>query len=362
MTTVLDMPNNEPVTMSAYNLKNRMQIAERTILTNVGFYSEFPQNMKEMGRIAREGAVAFKLFLTQQIGGLDIDDDSAIIRALKTAGRLNLPVALHAEDKTLLKAAETEFKNANRNDTDAFLEAHKEHVEVKAINRLLELSAESDVRLHFCHVSTERGLKAIVEAKESGKPLTCEVTPHHLFLSVDDLRRIGSLALTMPPIREKRHSRALWKGIKSGWIDVTGSDHAPHSREEKNANSVWDVKVGIPGLETTLPLLLTAVKHRRLSMSDLVRLMSEAPARIFGLRSKGFLKAGNDADLTVVDLHRTYKIDASKFLSKAKFSPFDGWIVEGKPVKTFVGGNLVMDDGAIVAEPGCGEVIRGNKS
>jgi len=358
ITTVLDMPNNKPVTMSVEALRRRMRIAERKVLVNVGFYSEFPKNMNEIEEIIREGAVAFKLFMAEQIGGLNIDDDHALLKAFKIVSRLKTSVAVHAEDKTMLKRVEDELKHTNHNDTEAFLKAHSEIVEAKAVKRLLNIAEQTNVHVHFCHVSTENGLRAIIDGKKSGMTITCETTPHHLFLSVDDLRQIGTLTLTMPPIREKHHSAALWDGIKNGWIDILASDHAPHMLSEKKAKSVWDVKVGIPGLETTLPLLLTEVKHGRLSITDIVRLMSEKPAEIFGLKDRGCLKEGNNADLVFVDLNRKYKIDASKFYSKAKFSPFDGWNVKGKPVKTFVGGRLIMDEGEVVAEAGSGEIIR----
>jgi dihydroorotase len=357
ITTVLDMPNNEPVTMSVEALRRRMRIAERKNLVNVGFYSEFPKNMKEAEEIVREGAVAFKLFMGEQIGGLNIDDDHALLEAFEIVSSLKVLVAVHAEDKTTLKKVENELKRNNCNDVEAFLKAHSENVEVTAVKRLLKIAKQTNVHMHFCHISTENGLKAIVDEKKSGIKITCETTPHHLFLSVDGLRRIGTLALTTPPIREKHHITALWNGIKNSWIDILASDHAPHTLGEKKAKSVWDVKVGVPGLETTLPLLLTKVKHGQLSITDVVRLMSKNPAEIFGLKGRGCLKEGNSADLVVVDLDRKYRIDASKFHSKAKYSPFDGLSVEGKPVKTFVGGRLIMDEGEIVAEVGSGEII-----
>jgi len=358
ITTVLDMPNNNPVTMSAETLRNRMEIAKRKALVNIGFYSEFPKNTEEIEEITREGAIAFKLFMTEQIGGLNIDDDKALLEAFKVVSKLRVPLAVHAEDKALLKTTEEELKHDDCNDIEAFLRAHSESVEVRAVKRLLNIAKQTNAHVHFCHVSTENGLKAIIDGKNSGITVTCETTPHHLFLSVDDLMRIGTLALTMPPVRRKRHIVALWDGLKKGWIDILASDHAPHMPEEKKANSVWDVKVGIPGLETTLPLLLTEVKRGRLSIADVVRLMSEKPAEIFGLEGKGCLKEGNSADLVVVDLDRKFRIDASKFHSKAKYSPFDGWNVQGRPVKTFVNGNLVMDEGEIVAEAGSGRIIR----
>jgi len=362
VTTVLDMPNNNPLTMSADTIKNRMRLAETKILVNVGFYSAFPENLKEMQAITAEGSVAFKLFMAEQIGGLNIDDDEALLKAFKAAGEFGVPVAVHAEDKTLLKKAEERLKHANRNDVDAFLEAHSENVEANAVERLLKIVKQTNVHIHFCHISTEKGLKAIVDGKKSEMKTTCEVTPHHLLLSDEDLKKKGSLALTMPPLRANSHAEALWKGIQTGWVDTIGSDHAPHTLEEKKAKSVWDVKVGISGLETMLPLMLTMVNRGMLSIGDVARLMAEKPAEIFNLKGRGSLKEGNNADLIVVDLKRRCKIDAANFYSKAKFSPFDGWQVKGKPVKTFVNGELIMDDGEIVAEAGSGQVIRRAKS
>jgi dihydroorotase len=357
-TTVLDMPNNEPVTMSKETLRNRMEKAQRKILVNVGFYSEFPKEMREIAEIVKQGAVAFKLFMTEQVGGLNIDDNDALFGAFRIAGKLKVTVAVHAEDKPTLRHKIDELRKAGRNDIEAYLKAHSEDVEVKAIKRLIGIAEKAKVHLHFCHTTTEKGLEAIIDGKKAEMPLTCETTPHNLLLSTGDLKRIGTLAITMPPVREKQHIAVLWKGIEGGWIDTLGSDHAPHSLQEKMMNSVWDVKVGISGLETTLPLLLTEVNHGRLTITGVTRLMSEKPAEIFGLRGRGCLKEGNAADLTIVDLKRKFKIDASKFQSKAKYSPFDGWQVEGKPVKAFVNGQLVMDEGEIIAKVGIGQIVR----
>ncbi len=356
--TVVDMPNNDPVTMSSETLRNRMNIAERKVLVNVGFRSEFPRNLKDVESIVQQGALGFKLFMAEQVGGLDLDNDDGIIEAFKTVAGFGASVAVHAEDKEMLKRAEDALKKGKRNDVAAFLKAHSEGVELKAVERVLNIVRQSGVQLHFCHISTEEGLSAIVEAKESGLNLSCEATPHNLLLSSDDLKRIGMLCVSMPPVRDRRHIEALWKGVRNGSIDVLASDHAPHLSKEKEAESVWDVKVGIPGLETTLPLLLTEVNRGRLALGELVRLLAEKPAEILQLRRKGRLREGNDGDLTVVDLYRKYEIDSSKFLSKAKYSPFDGREVTGKPVKTYINGRLVIDEGEIVAKPGTGTVLR----
>ena len=362
VTTVLDMPNNDPVTMSAETLKNRMQIAEKKVLVNVGFYSEFPTDLREVTTVAAQGAVGFKLFMACQVGGLNIDDDKALQEAFQKVGESSVPVAVHAEDKALLMANEERLKRANRHDAAAFLEAHSEGVELKAVERLLKISTQTGARLHFCHMTTGEGLNAVIEAKKSGRNVTCEVTPQHLLLSDADCERYGLMLIMMPPLRGKSHIEALWKGVADGWVDILGSDHAPHALSEKSAGSVWDVKVGVPGLETTLPLMLTMVRKNRISLAHVVQLLSEKPAEIFNLRDRGGLEQGKKADLTVVDFNRKFKVDASKFHSKAKYSPFDDWEVQGRPVKTFVNGLLIMDEQEIVAKAGNGCVIRRDRA
>jgi dihydroorotase len=357
-TTVLDMPNNEPVTMSAETLRNRRRIAQSKILVNVGLYSEFPTKVSEIKDIVAEGAVAFKLFMGNQIGGLNIDDDQSLQEAFTEVAQLKVPVAVHAEDRILLFANEEKLRLSKKTATADYLRAHTEVVEVKAIQRLLKLSDRTTVRLHFCHVSTQEGLKAIVEAKKSGRNQTCEVTPNHLLLSSNDLKIYGNLVIMAPPLRDKNNVEALWKGIEDGSVDTIGSDHAPHTLSEKSADNVWSVKIGVPGLETTLPLMMNMVKKNRLTLAQTVHLLAEKPAEIFGLRDRGRLEAGKNADLTMVDFNREYKIDASKFKSKAKYSPYDGWDVQGMVTKTMVNGQIVFDDREIISKSRSGSIVR----
>jgi dihydroorotase (multifunctional complex type) len=359
-TTVLDMPNNDPVTMSVQTLGNRMEVAQRKILVNVGFYSEFPKKIEKAAEIISEGAVGFKLFMGSQIGGLDLDDDQAIEEAFREVAKLNVPVAVHAEDRALLAANEEKLTQAKKTGTADFLRAHTEEVELKAIQRLLKISQPTDVHLHFCHVTSKEGLNAIDEAKKSERKgtVTCEVTPNHLLLTSEDVKRIGQMAIMAPPLRDKTHLDALWKGIEAGTVDAVGSDHAPHTKEEKSASNIWEVKVGVPGLETTLPLIMTQIKKNRLTLSQAVHLLAEKPAEIFGLTDRGRLEQGKNADLTVVDYNRQFKLDPSKFKSKAKFSPYDSWDVQGKVVKTIVNGQVVFDDGEVVAKGGSGFLVR----
>jgi dihydroorotase len=296
--------------------------------------------------------------MSEKIGGLDVDNDKLLLQALNKIAKIGVPLAVHAEDRKILEIKRREVKKTGRKDLEAYAEARPPEAEVQAIRRIAQLAKKSGVQVHFCHVSSAIGLNAFLTAKKDGLPVTCEVTPHHLLLSVEHLKRYRTFALTNPPLRTRKDVIALWSALKQGLIDALASDHAPHTLEEKKVESIWDAKPGIAGLETTLPLLLTEVSEGRLTIADLVRLTSEKPAEIFNLRKRGCLEEGNWADIAVVDIKRKYKIDASNFYSKAKYSPFDGWSVRGKPVKTFVNGQLVMDEGEIIAKPGTGQIVR----
>ncbi len=358
VTTVLDMPNNEPVTMSTTSLRNRMNLAEKRTFVNIGFNSEFPANPDEIESIVSQGAVAFKLFMASQVGGLEVDSDLSLLNAFRRIAEIDIPVAVHAEDKALIDTSIRGLKGAKRDDLRAYLEAHSEQAEFKAIERVLRIAIEAGIRLHICHVTNKTGLDLITEAKRAGKKVTCEVTPHHLLLSQIDFERIGPMLVMAPPLRRNNDVEALRKEVSRGQVDVIGSDHAPHSLNEKNIRNIWEVKAGVPGLETMLPLMLTMVAKRTLSLNTLVSMIAEKPAEIFNLKGRSRLEQGWRADLVAVDFKHKFRINASKFFSKAKFSPFDGWEVQGRPSKTFVGGLLVMDEQEIVARPGSGSVLR----
>jgi len=359
ITTLLDMPNNKPVTMSAQALRERMKIAESQILANVGFYSAFPEEKGQIPQIINVGAVAFKVFLIGQIGGLNIDDDQEMVEALSITKEMNVPVAFHAEDRREVEEKRQKLMLENKNSVWDFLKAHSPEAEIKSVRKVITLAEASSAKVHICHVSCSESLKLISEAKSKSLKLSCEVTPHHLLLSSDDFWEKGSLMLTDPPVRSKEEQQLLWKGVSNGTVDVLASDHAPHTLEEKFSDEIWKVSPGVPGLETTLPLMLTQVNKGLISIHDLVRLMAENPAKIFGLNRKGALKEGFSADITVVDLNKEGVIDSSQFYSKANYSPFDDWPVKGLPVKTFVNGVLVMDNREIIAKPGVGKIIYG---
>ena len=358
VTTVIDMPNNKPVTMDSSTLKERMRIAEKQVLVNVAFNSAFPDDLKEIPEIVKAGAIGFKIYLSSGIGGINIDDDKSLFMAFQVAAKNGVPVMVHAEDRTILEKRKKEMQTAGRSDIKAYLNAHPPEAEAKSIQHIISFTKKFGVRLHFCHISSALGLNTVLLAKKAGLPVTCEVTPHNLLLTYDQYEISGTLALTDPPLRTQKDVNILWNSLKSGLIDVIASDHAPHALSEKNMSSVWDVKPGVPGLETTLLLLLKQVNEGNLSFGELVRVTAENPAKAFNLVDRGFLDVRNWADLVVVDMKRETTLDSSVFFSKAKYSPFDGLQTKGRPVKTFVNGKLVMDEGEIVSEFITGCLLR----
>lgn len=357
VTSVMDMPNNKPVTLDVQSLKERIELAKKNVIVNTAFYSAFPKKIEEIPKIVKEGAIGFKIYLSNQIGGIDVDDDELLLSFFTKAAKEGVPVAVHAEDRKTIEEIQLKMQNSGRNSINSYIKVHSPEAEVKSIDRIIPMIKKSGVHVHFCHISSAKGISSIIKAKKMGLTVSCEVTPHNLLISNENFSQFGFLALTDPPLRGLDDVNALWNALKLGSIDLVASDHAPHSLKEKKVNSVWKAKPGIPGLETILSLLLTQVHFGRLSLSDLVKYSSENPSKIFHLKKRGCLKEGNWADLVIVDMKRNMIIDSSNFLSKAKYSPFDGIQVKGKPIKTFVNGELVMDEGEIVAKPGTGKFI-----
>ena len=357
-TTVLDMPNTVPATDSSIRLKEKYEHAEKRIVVNVGFHAGLTDRLEEIFKLAKRGAFSFKLNLYKPTPEIAVEDSRLLTKLLMKCEEVRRPVTVHAEDREFIERRRAQFETGKKPTVEDFLTAHAKEAELLALNRMISLAKTTSAHLHICHLSAFKSLNSIEEARRKGMRVTCETSPHYMFLNENYLRRLKGIALTVPPVRDSTNSRMLWNAFINSKIDLIATDHAPHAEEEKTLDDVWKVSPGIPGLETALPLLLTRVNRGQLHLGRLVRAMSEEPASIFGLRGKGRLKQGGDADLTLIDLKAKFKIDSTKFHSKAKLSPFDGFRCQGKPVKTFVGGKLVMDDGEIVAEKGTGSILK----
>ena len=229
ITLVMDMPNNKPTTMDSITLRERMNLASGRIVVNVAFYSAFPNETEEIKRIVREGAKAFKIFLSHKVGGINPNDKTAVIESFKKASKASVPVAVHAEDGVFLQEKIRELKFGGKSSLDDYLKAHSPEAEIRGIRRVIELTEESGVHVHVCHVSTAEGLKIVADAKERGLKISCEVTPHHLLLSNRHMKKIGNMALTNPPLRSPEEVSSLRSALWNNLIDVVASDHAPHT-------------------------------------------------------------------------------------------------------------------------------------
>jgi len=353
-TTVLDMPNTKPPTNTPERLIDKVQRAKDQIMVNVGFYAAFPREYSQFSEMVQNGAIAFKVYLYHPVTELDIYQDDVLLSAFEQAKGLNRVVAVHAEEGNVVQRMEEGFLKSGKTSIDHFLKAHSVDREVNAVKRVLRLAKQVGLQLNISHVSAAQSIDLIKGFKSQ---VTCEITPHHLLLTTSDLHAQGGKALTNPPLRSRFDASRLWRAVNEGVIDILVSDHAPHSLEEKKGENVWKISPGFPGLETTLPLLLNQVNHGRMMWNRLIQMLAIKPAEIFRL-NRGSIQVGGVADLVIVDMKREYKIDSSKFHSKAKYSPFDGWKVKGKPIKTFVNGQLVMEEGEIVAKPGIGQIMR----
>ena len=264
VTTVIDMPNNNPVTMDCSSLKRRIELAKNKIFVNVGFNAAFPIDLNEIPEMVKVGTVGFKVYLANRVGGVNTDDDQLLATAFVMASKNNVPILIHAEDRTMIISKENELKTKGKFDLMSYVAAHSPEAEVKSIRRIISIVKKINVAVHFCHLSSKQGLEEILLAKNDGLPVTCEVTPHNLFLSSEQYNRLGNLALTDPPLRGKNDTKFLLEAVKLGLIDVIASDHAPHSLNEKTADSIWDVAPGVPGLETTLSILLDQVNKGKI--------------------------------------------------------------------------------------------------
>ena len=346
VTTVLDMPNTVPPVDSAARLAERAKKAKKAILANVGFYSLLPPDLSELQRIREAGAVGIKIFMHKPRTRLEISDERVLASAVREAARLGLRVAIHAEDPRVIEEAARESEGES-DPVTAFLRSHPPEAEVSAVRKLAALLG--GLELYICHVSVPEALSL---ARAAG--FYVEATPHHLFACDEVYGRLGKLALVDPPLRPREMARALRQALYAGQVDVVASDHAPHALEEKLGP---DPPPGFPGLETMLPLLLNEVSAGRLSLSELVSLVCERPARIFGL-DRGRLEVGWPADIVLVDLRAEVEVRPSEFRSKAKYSPFQGMKLRGRPEITIVNGRVVFSRGEVVGEPGTGAIIR----
>lgn len=341
VTCVFEMPNTKPSTTTAELFKAKIEGAIGRVWTDFSFFiGASPDNIDDLEKLElHPNCCAIKIFMGSSTGTLLIEEDTNLLRILAQGRRR---VAVHAEDEARLR--ERKHLVEGKNDPRLHPVWRDEETAIRATTRLLKLARQARRPVHVLHVTTAEEMELLRAAKDIA---TVETTPQHLTLAAPECyEKLGTLAQMNPPIRDARHREALWRAVTDGTVTVLGSDHAPHTREEK-AKPYPDSPSGMTGVQTILPIMLDHVSHGRLSLERLVELLSRNPARLYGAIGKGEIRAGFDADLTLVDLGREETITDAWIASRVGWTPFNGVKVRGWPVGTIVRGHVVMRDGAL---------------
>jgi len=350
VTAVFEMPNTNPNTDSADRVADKLARAHHRMWCDHAFYvGATAENAERLAGLERiPGTAGVKIFMGASTGSLLVDDDAALARVLASGSRR---VAIHAEDEARMNARKdlrVEGDPAShpvwRDDESAML----------ATKRIIALARAARRRIHILHVTTPAELEYIAQHKDIA---TCEVTPQHLTLGGEDAYpRLGTYAQMNPPIRSAAHREGLWHWLNQGVPDVIGSDHAPHTMEEK-AKPYPASPSGMPGVQTLVPLFLDHVANGRLSLQRFIDMTSAGPQRVFGLVGKGRIAIGYDADFTVVDLKKRWTVGADWLASRCGWSPFEGMELTGKAMGTIVRGHRVMWEDSL-ANAAIGEPVR----
>ena len=341
VTSFLEMPNTKPLTTTQAALDDKLQRAAQKCLVNFGFFiGATAENLPDL--LTANPTPGIKIFMGSMHGPLLVDTEEKLEPIFARGKRL---IAVHAENQARIDARKKEF--AGISDPAIHSQIQDNETALLATKMALKLSKKYERRLHILHTSTGDEAELLRQDKPSW--VTAEVTPQHLLLNTSAYEKIGSLAQMNPPLKSARDNDILWQALLDGVIDFIATDHAPHTLEEKG-KSYPNSPSGMPGVETSLPLMLTQAIQGRCSVAQVSNWMSTAVAKSYGIPKKGAIAPGFDADLVLVDLDNYRPVLREELMTKCGWSPFEGWSLTGWPVVTIVGGNVVFNRGEFNSE------------
>jgi dihydroorotase len=338
VTSFLEMPNTRPLTTTQAALDDKLQRAASKCVVNYGFFiGATAEVLPDL--LTAKPVSGIKVFMGSMHGQLLVDQDAVLEAIFAQGDRL---IAVHAEDQERINQRRQEF--AGIHDPAIHSQIQDNQAALLATQKALKLSKKYQRRLHILHMSTAEEAQLLREDKPSW--VTAEVTPQHLLLNTNAYEEIGTLAQMNPPLRSPHDNEVLWQALRDGVIDFIATDHAPHTLAEK-AQEYPNTPSGMPGVETSLPLMLTAAMEGKCTVAQVANWMSQAVAKAYGIPNKGAIAPNYDADLVLVDLNNYRPVQREELLTKCGWSPFEGWNLTGWPVTTIVGGQIVYEQGQV---------------
>lgn len=346
ITTFLEMPNTNPLTITLEALDEKLAVAASKCLVNFGFYiGATPDNVEVLKAAKRTPGI--KIFIGSSTGSLLVDQQEALERIF---AETTLPICAHCEDEATVRANAERIGGGSTYLDHSTVRDHK--AALIATKRAVDLAERHNHRFHVLHVSTAEEAEFL---RTTSDLITAEACPHHLFFNVADYERLGSLVQMNPSIKNKADNEELWKALLDGTIEVIATDHAPHTLEEKNQPYPLSPS-GLPAVENSMALMLNSVNQGRCTLQQVVSWMCEAPAKIWNIVNKGRIQVGYDADLVLVDMNRTIEVRNEDQVTKSGWTPWHGETLKGWPVRTIVGGRTVFNDGQF------DESVRGSEA
>lgn len=368
VTLSVGMPNVNPPTTTVERYREVIEISKKKAVVD---FNHNPSGTvpEQIPGLTQAGCLAFKIFMVKDTGrdyphmpGIGLHHHGELFRCFEAVAKTGLPLMVHPHDQDLMDVIEQRYWQRGDRSPQAYAKAYRDFDGViwdTAIATLMRFQKATGAKLHILHMSTPGGLEMMRRAKDEGRPVSCEVNPWALFLgSWENVEKLGPycLGFWVP----EQHVAALWKGIEDGTVDLVGTDHAPHTKEEKDIGwkDMWKSPGGEPQIQDYLKLFLTAVNDGKLTLDKLVRITSYNPARIFGVcPRKGIIQPGSDADIVIVDMDREETITNETTYTKVGWTPYHGRKVKGAPVYTILRGKVVMQEGKVIGKPGDGEFV-----
>ena len=342
VTSVFEMPNTNPPTSTFKEFNNKLGAAKNRMFCNYAFYfGATPDNMKELASVnTLEGCCGVKLFAGSSTGNLLVSQEKDIEKVISNSSKI---ISVHSEDENILLSRKKFIKEG---DVASHPIWRNEDCALESTKRVVRIAQKYKKKIHILHVTTKQEIDFFSEKKEG---VTFEITPQHLTLFAPDCyEKLKTFSQMNPPIRSKDHHDRLWDAVKNSLVSTIGSDHAPHTKEEKNKKYPLSPS-GMPGVQTLLPVMLDHVNKGKLKIEQLIKLVCENPCDLFGIKNKGYIKENYDADLTIVDMNKEFVIKDAWIESKCGWTPFNNYKVKGFPVATIINGEIVMENSKIIS-------------